>query len=78
MLLSGKATSVLEITEREGLGKGVISRTLPLAFLAPDIAEAILDGRQPDGLTAGGLYRLADLPRDWDAQRKLLGFSRAA
>jgi site-specific DNA recombinase len=78
MLLSGKATSVLEITEREGLGKGVISRTLPLAFLAPDIAEAILDGRQPDGLTVGGLYRLADLPRDWDAQRKLLGFNRAA
>jgi DNA invertase Pin-like site-specific DNA recombinase len=78
MLLSGNATSVLEITDREGLGKGVISRTLPLAFLAPDIAGAILDGRQPDGLTAGGFYRLADLPRDWDAQRRLLGFIRAA
>ena len=78
MLLSGDAPSVLEITEREGLGKGVISRALPLAFLAPDITEALLDGRQPEGLTAGALYRTADLPRDWAAQRKLLGFSRAA
>ncbi len=78
MLLSGDAPSVLEITEREGLGKGVISRTLPLAFLAPEIAEAILDGHQPEGLTAGALYRTADIPHDWAAQRRLLGFDRAA
>ncbi len=48
---------------------------MPLAFLAPDIVEAILDGRQSVELTAESLKRLPALPTDWDAQRRLLGFS---
>jgi hypothetical protein len=51
-----------------------VSRILPLAFLAPDIVEAILDGRQPPELTAARLKRMRDLPLDWQQQRRYLGF----
>jgi hypothetical protein len=46
---------------------------LPLAFLAPDIVEAILQGRQPVELTALRLKRTR-LPLSWVEQRRLLGF----
>ena len=44
-----------------------------LAFLAPDIQSAILDGRQPANLTLEQLTS-EDLPLDWAAQRRALGF----
>jgi site-specific DNA recombinase len=52
-----------------------IARHLPLAFLAPDIVEAILSGRQPPDLTAKTLFKRVDLPLDWQAQRALLGLN---
>ena len=73
-LLTGAAASVSEIERREERRKGTVSRILPLAFLAPDLAEAILNGRQPETLTAGSLRRLPDLPLDWTEQRRALGF----
>lgn len=69
-LLSGATASVGEIERREGS----VSRVLPLAFLAPDVSEAILNGNQPEVLTAGALRRLPDLPLDWTEQRRVLGF----
>ena len=50
---------------------------LPLAFLAPDIVEAIVQGRQPVALTARYLKRLKPLPASWAEQRRLLGFESA-
>ena len=47
---------------------------LPLAWLAPDISTAILEGRQPAELTAKPLRDLKDLPLDWSKQREMLGF----
>jgi site-specific DNA recombinase len=49
-------------------------RVARLAFLAPDIVAAILDGGQPPELTSRRLMRLAAIPLDWKAQRKALGF----
>jgi site-specific DNA recombinase len=49
-----------------------IHRVLRLNYLAPDIIAAILDGRQPPGLTRKGLL-YASLPTDWVQQRLLLG-----
>jgi site-specific DNA recombinase len=74
-LTSGQASTAKDITLREGLRKGAVSRVLPLAFLAPDIADAILDGNQPFSLTARFLRELPDLPADWTEQRTLLGLS---
>jgi site-specific DNA recombinase len=43
-----------------------------LVFLAPDIQQAILDGRQPPGLTLQQLMRV-ELPIDWNDQRRQPG-----
>jgi site-specific DNA recombinase len=49
-----------------------ISRVLPLAFLAPDIVQAIYEGRQPSDLKVKALS--ANLPIEWAEQRRALGF----
>jgi site-specific DNA recombinase len=43
--------------------------TLSLAFLAPDIVKATVEGRPPRGL---GLKRLVDLPMAWPEQWRAL------
>ena len=74
-LLEGRASSIQQITEREGLRSGSVSRILPLAWLAPDISTAILEGRQPPYLTAKTLRALPELPLDWAEQQRILGFT---
>ena len=63
-----------DIAESEGVHHSYVSRLIRLTFLSPDITEAILDGRQPLGLTAAKLMRVSRLPLDWRAQRQALGF----
>ena len=75
-LISGTAKSVLDIAVKEKLDAGEISRVLPLAFLAPDIVSAILNGNQPVDLTADHLKRHANkLPASWQQQKQILGFT---
>jgi hypothetical protein len=50
----------------------VVARILRLSTLAPDIVEAILDGREPSGLSPRKLT--GNLPPMWEEQRKLFGF----
>jgi hypothetical protein len=73
-LQTGEASTVFEIAKSEALDDGEISRVLPLAFLAPDVVEAILEGRQSLNLTARDLKRLKPLPISWVKQRQVLGF----
>ena len=72
--LAGKASTIQQITEREGLRSLIVGRILPSARLAPDITTAILEGRQPSHLSAKSLRNLPELPLDWDEQRQILGF----
>ena len=74
-LTSPTPPSLSAIARDEGISVGDVSRTLQLAFLAPDIVETILAGRQPVDLTAQKLKRLKVLPTEWPAQRQLLGFN---
>jgi len=67
--------SVNAVAHKMRLDPSEVSRILPLAFLAPDIVEAILAGSQPIGLTANRLKRLSPLPADWADQQRMLGFS---
>ena len=69
-LLSGEAKSLQAIARAHGLDKRYIGRILRCAFLAPDLVEAILHGRQPPTLTLERL--LENLPLDWAAQREAL------
>jgi hypothetical protein len=51
-----------------------IGKVFGCAFLAPDIVEAILEGRQPRDLTFKNLC--SNIPLSWIEQRKQFGFSR--
>jgi hypothetical protein len=47
--------------------------TISLAFLAPDLVKAAIDGRLPYGM---GIASLTDLPAEWSKQREMLGAFR--
>ena len=70
----GRAGSVRDLARQHQVDQGDVSRILPLAFLAPDIIEAILAGRQPVELTVSGLKRGPELPASWVQQRQMHGF----
>ena len=74
-LSSGKTTSITAIAKREGIDKGYVSHLINLAFLAPDIIEAILTGNQPADLTLHHLIKRIALPYCWAEQRRVLGLS---
>ena len=73
LIESGKYSSAAELSRAEGINESYLCRVLRLTLLAPDIVEAILDGRQPRTLELQSL--LKPLPTDWGAQRKHLAFS---
>ncbi len=60
------------IAAREGCSIRKVNMTISLAFLAPDLVKAAIDGRLPYGL---GVARLCDLPAEWPRQRQMLGLS---
>jgi hypothetical protein len=70
---SGQAKSVTDLAEQEGVTDAYVCRLLPLTCLAPDIVEAILDGRQPKGLRL--VEMLGNAPLAWEEQRKHFGGS---
>jgi hypothetical protein len=69
---SGQAKSITDLAEQEGVTDAYVCRLLPLTCLAPNIVEAILDGRQPKGLRLAEV--LGNGPPGWEEQRNLLGF----
>ena len=68
-----QALSVSAMAARDGLDTRDVSRSLQLAFLAPDLVERILEGTQPLALTAEKLKRIGELPLLWQDQADLLG-----
>ncbi len=74
-LLAGEFASVRALAGAQGLDHRHVARALPFAFLAPDIVEAILEGRQPDGLTVTSLKQLKAPPLRWEDQRRALGLN---
>ena len=74
-LLSGRAASVGEIARRERVSDRYVWRLIRVGFLAPTIVEAIVDGRQPEELTASALTQRLDLPALWHAQEQALGLA---
>jgi site-specific DNA recombinase len=70
-LATGRARSLHELATREGITRRYVRRLVNLAFLSPQLVEAIVQGRHPVALTATRLTEL-DLPLDWGEQRRLL------
>jgi site-specific DNA recombinase len=69
---TGKASSLAEIARRERLAVRYVGRVIRLAFLAPDIVESIVEGRQPTSLTAEAVTRHIEIPLEWRAQAAAL------
>jgi hypothetical protein len=71
---SGQAKSITDLAEQESVTDAYVCRLLPLTCLAPDIVEAILDGRQPKGLRLAEM--LGNGPVGWQEQLRAFGFAR--
>ena len=63
MLEDGRYASISEMAAAEKVERGYLGSLLRLTLLAPDMVEAILDGRQPEGVTLPGL--LEAVPLGW-------------
>jgi len=73
MLESGEFATIAELAEREGIAPSYMTRVLRLTLLAPDIVEAILDGKQGPEVTLARM--LEPFPVEWSRQRPGLSTS---
>jgi hypothetical protein len=62
--------NIENIATRENCSVRQVNMTISLAFLAPDIVKAAIDGRLPRGI---GVTRLRDAPIEWSRQHAMLG-----
>ena len=70
MLETGRYATVKELAAAERINASYVCRMLRLTLLAPDIVEAILDGRQPEGMTLPELMK--GVAVEWEGQHQLL------
>jgi hypothetical protein len=66
MLENGTHATIAEIAATEKINESYVSRLLRLTLLAPDIIDAILDGRQPAEMTLAVLMK--PFPVEWKRQ----------
>jgi site-specific DNA recombinase len=71
-VVSGRVTTVQEICIREKCSARHVNMTISLAFLAPNLVKAAVEGRLPRGI---GVERLRDPPAEWSRQFEVLGLS---
>jgi hypothetical protein len=71
-LVAGTVTSIEQIAAREKCSIRQVNMTISLAFLAPELVKAAVEGRLPHGI---GVTRLRDAPAAWSQQYALLGLS---
>jgi site-specific DNA recombinase len=74
-LLSDSPLTLESLASREGRTVRSIRMTLSIAFLAPEIVKAAVEGHLPRGF---GLKRLVDLPMAWSDQWRTLGLRAPA
>ncbi len=74
--IANNPSSTLEdISAQERMGAPYAARLMRLNYLAPEIVIAILNGRQPEGVTATKLIADTRLPLDWSEQCREMGFA---
>lgn len=69
-LIEGDGATLEMIADEERLNQSYASRMLRVAFLAPDLKQAVLDGTAPETLSLYAIMHRG-LPLDWDAQRAM-------
>ena len=75
MLEEGRYASISEMAKAEGDERGYVGSLLRLTLLAPEMVEAVLDGRQPEGVTLPAL--LEGIPVAWGEQHTMQKERRA-
>ena len=71
LLETGVYGTIEDIAAAEKINSSYVGRVLRLTLLAPNIVEAILDGRQPAEMTLAGL--MGPIAADWQSQERALG-----
>ena len=71
-IVSGSITDIEQIAARERCSVRQVNMTISLAFLAPDLVRAAVEGRLPRGI---GVERLRDAPAEWSRQFEALGLN---
>jgi site-specific DNA recombinase len=71
-ILSGLATNIEQIATRQKCSVRQVNMTISLAFLAPDLVKAAVEGRLPRGI---GVERLRDASAEWRRQFEALGLN---
>ena len=74
-LTRGDGVAFAALAGHEGVSRSYFTRLVRLSYLAPDITQAILDGRQPRDLSTEKLLEHSRLPLAWHEQRTVLGFA---
>jgi len=67
MIETGRFATINELAAAEKINSSYVSRLLRLTLLEPDIVDAILDGRQPEGMTLPAL--IEPFPMEWASQQ---------
>jgi hypothetical protein len=71
-IVAATVTSVEHIATRDKCSIRQVNMTISLAFLAPELVKAAVEGRLPRGI---GVTRLRDAPAEWSRQYEMLGLS---
>ena len=71
-IVSGSAANIEQIATRQKCSVRQVNMTISLAFLAPELMKAAVEGRLPRGI---GVTRLRDAPAEWSRQYAMLGLS---
>jgi hypothetical protein len=71
-VVSGRVTTIAQLCTREKCSVRQVNMTISLAFLAPNLVKAAVEGRLPRGI---GIERLRDQPTEWSRQFEALGLS---
>jgi site-specific DNA recombinase len=71
-IVSGSVTDIKQIATRQKCSARQVNMTISLAFLAPDLVRAAVEGRLPRGI---GVERLRDAPAEWSQQFEALGLN---
>ena len=71
LLRTGRYPSVFALAQEMGIASSDITQVVYLAFMAPDLVQRIIDGKQPTGLGTKKLLAMAPLPMSWAEQQRL-------
>ena len=69
MLESGHFATIGDLASKEGIAPSYVTRVMRMTLLAPEIIEAIVEGRQGPELTLAGL--LEPVALEWKQQNQL-------